>query len=67
MQQTIQSVVGTFGLIALTLAISENRRAVSFRQAAIGLGIPVVLAALLIKIPQLKFASRASMQRSGHG
>ena len=57
--QTIQSVVGIFGLLALTFAISENRRAVSFRQAAIGLGITVVLAALFLKIPQLKLAFAA--------
>jgi concentrative nucleoside transporter, CNT family len=57
--QTIQSVVGIFGLLALTFAISENRRAVSFRQAAVGLGLTVVLAALFLKIPQLKFAFAA--------
>jgi CNT family concentrative nucleoside transporter len=54
--QTVQSVVGIFGLLALTFAISENRRAVSFRQATIGLGLTVLLAALFLKIPQLKFA-----------
>jgi len=52
--QTIQSVAGIFGLLALTFAISENHRAVSFRQAAIGLALTVVLAALFLKIPQLK-------------
>src|SRR5215468_1056260 len=54
--QTIQSIVGIFGLLALTFAISENRGAVSFRQAAIGLGLTVVLAALFLKVPQLKIA-----------
>jgi len=54
--QTVQSVVGIFGLLALTFSISENRRAVSFRQAAIGLGLTVLLAALFLKIPHLKFA-----------
>jgi len=57
--QTIQSVVGIFGLLALAFAISENRRAVSFRQAAVGLGLTVVLAALFLKIPQLKIAFAA--------
>lgn len=52
--QTIQSIVGIFGLLAITVAISEDRRAVSFRQAAVGLGLTVVLAALFLKIPQLK-------------
>ena len=54
--QTVQSVFGIFGLLALGFAISENRRAVSFRQTAIALGLTVVLAALFIKIPQLKSA-----------
>jgi CNT family concentrative nucleoside transporter len=45
--------------LALTFTISENRRAVSFRQAAVGLGLTVVLAALFLKIPQLKFAFAA--------
>jgi concentrative nucleoside transporter, CNT family len=54
--QTIQSVVGIFGLLAITFAISEEHRAVSFRQAAVGLGLTVVLAALFLKIPQLKIA-----------
>ncbi len=57
--QTVQSVVGIFGLLAITFAISENRRAVLFRQAAVGLGLTVVLAALFLKIPQLKFAFAA--------
>jgi len=57
--QTVQSVVGIFGLLAITFAISENRRAVLFRQAAVGLGLTVVLAALFLKIPQLKFVFAA--------
>ncbi len=63
--QTVQSVVGIFGLLAITFAISENRRAVLFRQAAVGLGLTVVLAALFLKIPQLKFSpSRRSATAS---
>jgi len=57
--QTVQSIAGIFGLLALTFAISENRRAVSLRQAAVGLGLTVVLAVLFIKIPQLKLAFSA--------
>jgi nucleoside permease NupC len=45
---TVQSIVGIFGLLALTFVVSENRRAVSFRQAAIGLGLTVVLAVLFL-------------------
>jgi CNT family concentrative nucleoside transporter len=57
--QTIQSVVGIFGLLAIAFAISENRRAVSFRQAAVGLGLTILLAALFLKLPQLKIAFAA--------
>jgi concentrative nucleoside transporter, CNT family len=52
--QTIQSVAGIFALLALTFAISENHRGVSFRQAAIGLGLTVAVAVALLKIPQIK-------------
>jgi concentrative nucleoside transporter, CNT family len=54
--ETAQSVFGIFGLLAITYAISEDRRAVSFRQSAIALGLTVLLAALFLKIPQLKGA-----------
>jgi CNT family concentrative nucleoside transporter len=54
--QTIQSIIGIFGLLAIALAFSENHRAVSFRQAAVGLVLTIVLAALFLWIPQLKVA-----------
>jgi CNT family concentrative nucleoside transporter len=54
--QTIQSIAGIFGLLALAFAMSENQSAVSFRQAAIGLAVTVVLATLFLRIPQLKIA-----------
>jgi CNT family concentrative nucleoside transporter len=54
--QTIQSIAGIFGLLALAFAFSENHRAVSARQAAIGLAFTVVLATLFLRIPQLKVA-----------
>src|SRR5580692_2209952 len=57
--ETLQSVFGIFGLLALTYAISEDRRAVLFRQSAIALGLTVLLAALFLKIPQLKGAFAA--------
>jgi concentrative nucleoside transporter, CNT family len=44
---TFQSIVGIFGLLALSFVISENRH---------GLGLTVAPAVLLLKIPQLKFA-----------
>ncbi len=54
--QTLQSVLGVFALLALAWLISENRRAVSWRQAGIGLGVTFLLAVLLIKVPQVKGA-----------
>jgi concentrative nucleoside transporter, CNT family len=54
--QTIQSIAGILGLLALTFALSENHRAVSARQAAVGIALTVVLAALFLRIPQLKVA-----------
>ncbi len=38
------------------MLISENRRAVSWRQAAIGLVVTIALAVLLLKVPQVKVA-----------
>ena len=57
--QTVQSAAGVFGLLAIAFALSENHRAVSLRQIAIGLALTVVLAALFLKIPQLKVAFAA--------
>jgi CNT family concentrative nucleoside transporter len=54
--QNIQSIVGIFALLALAFLISENRRLVSWRQAAIGLAVTFVLAVLMLKIPQLQAA-----------
>jgi CNT family concentrative nucleoside transporter len=52
--QTVQSVIGVLALLALAFAISENRRAVPFRQVASGVALTFVLAVLFLKIPQLK-------------
>src|SRR5580700_6786802 len=54
--ESLQSIIGVFGLLALTYAMSEDHRAVSWRQAAIGLALTFVLAVLFLKIPQLKVA-----------
>ena len=54
--QNIQSIVGIFALLALAFLISENRRLVSWRQAAIGLTVTFALAVLMLKIPQLQAA-----------
>jgi len=52
----IQSLFGVIALIAIAWAISENRAAVSWRKAAVGLGVTLVLALLLLKVPQIKAA-----------
>jgi concentrative nucleoside transporter, CNT family len=54
--QTIQSIAGIFGLLALAFAFSENHRAVSARQVAVGLAFTIVLATLFLRVPQLKVA-----------
>ena len=54
--QNVQSVFGILALLGLAFALSENHRAVRWRQIAIGLAITIVLALLFLKIPQLKAA-----------
>ncbi len=53
---TLQSVFGIFAVPALAFALSENRRAVAWRQIATGLGVTVALALLFLRVPQLKGA-----------
>src|SRR6266403_1123811 len=47
----LQSAFGVLALLAITWAFSENRRAVSLRQAAIGLAVTFLTAVALIKLP----------------
>ncbi|WKA26638.1 NupC/NupG family nucleoside CNT transporter [Bradyrhizobium roseum] len=47
----LQSAFGVLALLAIAWALSENRRAVSLRQTAIGLAITVVTALVLLKLP----------------
>src|ERR1700749_2291641 len=47
----LQSAFGVIALLALAWAFGENRRAVSLRQAAIGLVATFVTAVVLIKLP----------------
>ena len=47
----LQSAFGVFALLALAWAFGENRRAVSLRQAAIGLFVTLITAIVLIKLP----------------
>ena len=47
----LQSAFGVLALLAIAWAISENRRAVSLRQMAVGLAATVVTALVLLKLP----------------
>src|SRR6201995_2732411 len=47
----LQSAFGIVALLAIAWAVSENRRAVSLKQAAIGLIVTLVTAVILIKLP----------------
>jgi CNT family concentrative nucleoside transporter len=49
--QQVQSAFGVFALLAIAWALGENRRAISWRQAAIGLVATLLTALLLIKVP----------------
>jgi CNT family concentrative nucleoside transporter len=52
--QTFQSTVGVLAFIGFAWAISENRRAVAWKLAALALGLSFVLALLLLKVPVIK-------------
>src|ERR1700688_621624 len=54
--QNLQSALGVFAILAIAWLISENRRAVSWRQAGTGLGVTFFLALLMLKVPQTKIA-----------
>ncbi|MCK1722941.1 nucleoside transporter C-terminal domain-containing protein [Bradyrhizobium sp. 141] len=47
----LQSALGIFALLLIAFALAENRRAVSLRQAAIGLVATFVTAIVLLKLP----------------
>jgi concentrative nucleoside transporter, CNT family len=49
--ERLQAVLGVFALLAVAAALSENRRAIVWRQAAIGLGVSVAAALLFLKLP----------------
>ena len=54
--QNLQSAAGVVVLIGIAWLISEDRRAVAWRQAGIALAVTFVLALLLLKVPQVKIA-----------
>jgi CNT family concentrative nucleoside transporter len=49
--QNLQSALGVFVLIAIAWIISEDRRAVAWKQAAIGLLVTSATAVILLKVP----------------
>jgi CNT family concentrative nucleoside transporter len=48
---SIQSAFGVLALVAIAWAISEDRRAIAWRQVAIGLVVTVLTATALLKLP----------------
>ena len=54
--QNLQSAAGVIALIGIAWLISEDRRAVAWRQAGIALAVTFLLALLLLKVPQVKIA-----------
>src|SRR3989440_5503803 len=49
--ENLQSAFGIFALLGLAWLVSENRRAVSWKQAAISLALTLVTALVLLKLP----------------
>jgi concentrative nucleoside transporter, CNT family len=49
--QNAQSLLGIFVLLALAWTVSEERRAVAWKQAAIALAVTFVTAAIMLKMP----------------
>ena len=47
----LQSAFGVFALLGIAWVFGENRRAVSLKQAAIGLAVTFVTAVALTKLP----------------
>ncbi|HWP27466.1 MAG TPA: nucleoside transporter C-terminal domain-containing protein [Xanthobacteraceae bacterium] len=58
--ENLQSAFGIVALIAIAWLLSENRRAVSWRHAALGLAVTVALAVVFLKIPPVRAAFAAA-------
>ena len=52
--QHLQSTLGILAILALAWLISENRRAVNWRQAGIALGVTLLLALVMLKVPKVE-------------
>jgi len=57
--QSLQSALGVVAIIGLAFAVSENRGAVNWRQAGIGLAVTIVLALVMLKVPKAEVAFAA--------
>jgi len=57
--QNLQSLCGMFALLATSWLISEDRRAVAWKQAATGLVVTFATAVLLLKVPAVTHAFSA--------
>jgi CNT family concentrative nucleoside transporter len=51
---SLQSTLGILAILALAWLISENRRAVNWRQAGIALGVTLLLALVMLKVPKVE-------------
>ena len=52
--QTMQSVFGLFSFVAIAWILSENRKAVRWKVAVIGVALQVSMAALILKVPFIR-------------
>jgi CNT family concentrative nucleoside transporter len=52
--ENLQSAMGVCALVGIAWALSENRRAVSWRRAAAGVALTFVLALVFLHVPQVK-------------
>ena len=50
----LQSTLGILAILALAWLISENRRAVNWRQAGIALCVTLLLALIMLKVPKVE-------------
>ncbi len=58
--QNLQSVLGVVAIIGFAWLVSENRAAVSWKRAGIGLAVTLVLAVLFLKVPPVTAAFGAA-------
>jgi concentrative nucleoside transporter, CNT family len=54
--QNLQSTLGIVAIVAFAWLISENRRAVNWRQSGIALGLTAALAVVMLKVPKVEVA-----------